>query len=692
LRVLIVDDHEVVRRGVRSLLSSNDRFEICGEAFDGRDAIEKARQLRPDVIILDISMPNLNGLEATREIRRFLPEVPILIMSQHDVPEMMKQALHAGATAYIVKSAITTELLAALERVREKEIPPGLVFGSAHANLNVQELLNEKTAALDRATKELEMAVTHLDMVASHAAVAVTRCSRDLRYLWVNPGYAEWLQLPISEIVGQPIKDVLGPEVFESLSPHFERVLKGERVAYEQEVPYKRIGRRWISAIYTPALDNTGMPDGWVAVVLDMTERHEMEQTLRDSKARLDEEAKSFRKLYELSSRLWATRDLEQGLKLMLDAAIQLLAADKGNVQLLDKNRNVLTIVAQEGFDQAFLEFFREVSAEDGCVCGRALRNRQTVIVPDVQADEVFAPYREAARLAGYRAVTSMPLFASDGTVVGILSTHFRSVHVPNDDSLRRLELYARQAGDFIARCNSQTELEKKVDRRTTELWELSGSLLKAQDQERRRFARELHDGVGQLLAATSMNIARVSQEKDKLSPAAARCLEENVEIMRQAIEETRTVSYLLHPPLLEESGLDSALNEYVRGFGERSKIAVTLNLPEDFERLPNDYELSMFRVVQECLTNIHRHSGAKSAVIVLRCTPDHVVLEVSDDGHGFEAAGGEVNGVGLRGMRERLRQIGGSLQVSSSERGTLVQAVLPVGKRRAKEVHATHA
>jgi PAS domain S-box-containing protein len=301
LRVLIVDDHEVVRRGVRSLLASNDRFEICGEAFDGRDAIEKARQLRPDVIILDISMPNLNGLEATREIRRFLPEVPILIMSQHDVPEMMKQALHAGATAYIVKSAITTELLAALERVREKEIPPGLVFGSAHANLNVQELLNEKTAALDRATKELEMAVTHLDMVASHAAVAVTRCSRDLRYLWVNPGYAEWLQLPISEIVGQPIKDVLGPEVFESLSPHFERVLKGERVAYEQEVPYKRIGRRWISAIYTPALDNTGMPDGWVAVVLDMTERHEMEQTLRDSKARLDEEAKSFRKLYELS-------------------------------------------------------------------------------------------------------------------------------------------------------------------------------------------------------------------------------------------------------------------------------------------------------------------------------------------------------------------------------------------------------
>jgi two-component system NarL family sensor kinase len=132
----------------------------------------------------------------------------------------------------------------------------------------------------------------------------------------------------------------------------------------------------------------------------------------------------------------------------------------------------------------------------------------------------------------------------------------------------------------------------------------------------------------------------------------------------------------------LEESGLNSALIEYVRGFSERSKIAVTLDLPEHFERLPNDYELSIFRVVQECLTNIHRHSGGESAVIHLRRTPNDVVLDVSDDGKGFDASGAEVNGVGLRGMRERLRQLGGSLQISSSERGTSVQAVLPIFAR----------
>ncbi len=118
IRILIVDDHEVVRRGVRSLLSLEKDIEVCGEAVDGQDAILKAQELLPDFITMDISMPNMNGLEATREIRRIMPAVHILVLSQHDVPEMMQQALNAGANGYVVKSAVSTALVAALERVR----------------------------------------------------------------------------------------------------------------------------------------------------------------------------------------------------------------------------------------------------------------------------------------------------------------------------------------------------------------------------------------------------------------------------------------------------------------------------------------------------------------------------------------------------------------------------------------------
>ena len=118
IRILIVDDHEVVRRGVCSLLSLEEGMEVCGEAVDGLDAVVKAQELRPDIITMDISMPNMNGLEAAREIRRMMPDVQILILTQHDVPEMMQQALNAGANGYVVKSAISTDLVAALEKVR----------------------------------------------------------------------------------------------------------------------------------------------------------------------------------------------------------------------------------------------------------------------------------------------------------------------------------------------------------------------------------------------------------------------------------------------------------------------------------------------------------------------------------------------------------------------------------------------
>jgi signal transduction histidine kinase len=183
----------------------------------------------------------------------------------------------------------------------------------------------------------------------------------------------------------------------------------------------------------------------------------------------------------------------------------------------------------------------------------------EPVIIPDVEADLAFALYLGPLVLLNLEQSPPCPC-ASDGGIVGVLSAHFRFVHAPSNESLRRLELYARQAADFVARCKSQRDLELKVQ-------QLSGSHLRAQDEERRRIARELHDSVGQLLAAIGMNISTVVQEKSKLSPAAARCVGENAALIRQVADEIRTISHLLHPPLLEEVGLKSALQEYVKGF-----------------------------------------------------------------------------------------------------------------------------
>lgn len=125
MRILIADDHEILRRAVRSLLSSHQTLHVCGEAVDGCDAIRKAQELKPDTIVMDLTMPNLNGLEATREIRKILPQTKILILTQHDIPEMMTQALSAGASGYVVKSTMGNDLVVALQKLHPGEVSSG---------------------------------------------------------------------------------------------------------------------------------------------------------------------------------------------------------------------------------------------------------------------------------------------------------------------------------------------------------------------------------------------------------------------------------------------------------------------------------------------------------------------------------------------------------------------------------------
>jgi signal transduction histidine kinase len=234
-------------------------------------------------------------------------------------------------------------------------------------------------------------------------------------------------------------------------------------------------------------------------------------------------------------------------------------------------------------------------------------------------------------------------------------------------------------------------ELEEAVKRRTVELdrtnqnlRELSGRLLQLQDDERRRIARELHDSVGQMLAALGMNLAVVGTDIERLTKTAI-TVNDSATLVQELSKEVRTISHLLHPPLLDEAGLASALRWYIEGFAQRSKIKVDLEFPADFGRLPRESETAIFRTVQECLTNIHRHSESPTATIRIAASDNHVRVEVEDRGKGIppekqsEMASTGIPGVGIRGMRERLRQLGGNLDIHSNGKGTLIVAQVPV-------------
>ena len=213
---------------------------------------------------------------------------------------------------------------------------------------------------------------------------------------------------------------------------------------------------------------------------------------------------------------------------------------------------------------------------------------------------------------------------------------------------------------------------------------EVASKLVQVQDAEKRRIARELHDGVGQLMAAIAINVSRVFREKDRLSDEAGRCVVENMSMIEQANSDIRTVSYLLHPPMLDEIGLSSALSWFLEGFSQRSKVSVTLEIAPNLGRLPQEHELALFRVVQECLTNIHRHSDSPTATVKLSRTEREVSLEVSDSGKGIgeetkrKIASGVSAGVGMRGMQERIKLMRGQMTVDSSPNGTSVLVTLP--------------
>jgi PAS domain S-box-containing protein len=249
-----------------------------------------------------------------------------------------------------------------------------------------------------------------------------------------------------------------------------------------------------------------------------------------------------------------------------------------------------------------------------------------------------------------------------------------------------RWALEQRDHGNAYSLLETNSDItQQKESEKALKESELAARLLRLQDEERRRIARELHDGAGQLLAAMSMNVSKVKEERSKLSPDAARCVEENSNMIEQISAEIRTMSYLFHPPLLDELGLESALKWYVKGFAERSKIAANLELPVDLGRLPKDQEMCLFRLVQECLTNIHRHSGSSTALVRLWRTPGEIRMEVSDEGRGIhqeiqsKIASGKSAGVGLRGMRERVKQFDGTLEIHSNGKGASILVTLPI-------------
>jgi signal transduction histidine kinase len=368
-------------------------------------------------------------------------------------------------------------------------------------------------------------------------------------------------------------------------------------------------------------------------------------------------------------------------LQKLVDLAVEFCGADSAGISLEEADKNGELRFRWVAISGSFSKYIHGTTPRFFSPCGTCLSTGRP------QHYRVTKPYYD------FLGVTAEPI--TDGLLIPwksetrqgtiwAISHSSSEAFTPDDFKL------LKTLGDFVgisvrmtereeALQKSRQELESQVEQRTATLRQLSAHLMGVQDGERRKIARELHDSVGQYLVALKMNLARITSEP---ADEVARIVWDSEQLVEECLSETRTISHLLHPPLLDESGLRYAAEWYVEGFAKRSGIGVSLQVDKSLERLPQEVETTLFRVLQEALTNVLRHSGSDRVDIAIEVEGEHVLAMIRDYGCGFSAAPDHQisRGVGLTGLRERVASLGGSLEFGSADPGALVKVTLPLG------------
>jgi PAS domain S-box-containing protein len=477
--------------------------------------------------------------------------------------------------------------------------------------------VTERKLAEDREHHVLET----LDLVTSQMAAAVTRCSRDFRYVWANQAYADWLKRPLNEIVNRPILEVLGRDAFEALLPHFNRVLMGEEVRYEQQTNFHGIGRRWTSATYTPTRDANGTPSGWIAVVLDITERKRAEETMRINEERL--------RLAQWAARI-GTFDLNI----------------KTGASIWTPELEAIYGLPPGGFGGTQTAFENLIHPED----------RQAVM------ELVNTALRTGEPTSGeWRALWS------DGSVHWIAG---------------RAQAFKDESGEPSRMLGVNVDVtERKLAEEA--LADMTRKLIAAQEQERSRIGRELHDDINQKVALLAVELKQLQDNPSEAESRLQGLLKQTTELSN----DVQALSHDLHSSKLEYLGVVAGMKSWCREFAARQRMEIDFksDVPS---ALPLEIGLCLFRVLQEALNNAIKHGGVRRVDVQLREDSGEIHLVISDMGRGFDIeAALQGKGLGLTSMRERVRLLHGTVAIESKPMGgTTVRVRVPLRSEHASQ------
>jgi PAS domain S-box-containing protein len=642
-RVLIADDNSDMRLYLVRLLS--ERFDTTAVA-NGRAAMDAVQRQIPDLILSDVMMPELDGFGLLRELRKN-PEtrtVPIILLSARAGEESRIEGIDAGADDYLVKPFSTRELIARVQ-----------------THLQLAQVRREADQAIRESEVKLQLSLKASAMGVFYWYPQEDRTESDARVLEIF-GISSTDDLTLAAALATMIhpedRDRYARSVARALDPNLDGKLEEEiRVRLPDG------SNHWLSV--TAKMDFTGNPPKPVrmaGLIGDITDRKNTEEAVK-------RRAAQYRTLLNQAPLGVYLVDADFRIRDVNPTALRVF----GNIpDLIGRDfEEVLHLLWDEKFTAEVVAIFKNT-----LITGEPYQTPERI---EHRVDRNATEYYE------WR-VDRIPLPEGGFGVVCYfrdISDQVRSRIVISESEDRFRKLAASLEFEVSIRTRELEQRNAEVLHQAQTVQTLSRNLVHVQDEERRHIARELHDSAGQTLTVLGMTLARLAQLSSNSESQVTGKIAEAQGAVQQLTQEIRTASYLLHPPLLDETGLAAALQWYVDGVAERSGLKVTLTLPEDLERFSRDAELAIFRVVQECLINIHRHSGSKSAAITLTSSGNEISVVVRDFGKGMsvEKLSGiqsNASGVGIRGMRERVRQLGGEISIQSDSSGTTVSVALP--------------
>jgi PAS domain S-box-containing protein len=588
-----------------------------------------------------------------------------------------------------------------------------------------------------------------IELVATEMAAAVTRCSRDFHYMWANQRYANWLQRPLGEIVGRPIQDVLGKPAFDSLKHHFERVLAGENVKYEQEVDLPGIGKRWISAAYTPTFDAGTVANGWVGIVIDITDQKRTEQATKESEMRfrlladtapvliwmagIDKLCTYFNKPWlDFTGRSmeqefgngWAegvhSEDFQRCLETYTGAfdrreefkmEYRLRRYDGEyrwvldiGIPRFDENHSfvgyigiAIDITDRKSAEEIRLNHAALVESSEDAIISKNLDG--IILSWNMAAQHMFTYSAEEALGQPVTILIPPELHQEEKEIFERLKTgerieHYETVRVTKTGERVDVSLSISPIKDATGKVVAISKIVRDItERKLAEraIADISRKLVAIQEEERTRIARDLHDDINQRLALLAVGMDLLKENPPSSSAELRRQLTDLKERIADVSMGVQSISHQLHSPQLEYLGVVAAMKAFCREFSARRSVEIDFKNDDIPQPLCQEVSLCLFRILQEALHNAAKHSQVRRFEVRLGCSANQLYLTVSDHGTGFDAETVlNKGGLGLISMRERARLVNGTILIESKPmRGTTIRVHVPFGSEHGGQLAA---